>query len=131
MRKIVILLVSLFCLLSYSQEEYQLSTHILDISKGKGASSVLVKLEKFQNSVWVEIDQKSTDQNGRIKNFLQKNKSNIGIYKLVFFVKPYFELQKTDSFYPFVEVVFEIKDNEHYHIPITLSANGYSTYRGN
>lgn len=131
MRKIIVFIVSFFCFLCHSQEEYQLSTHILDISKGKGASNVFVKLEKLQNSVWVEIDQKSTDQNGRIKNFLQKNKSNIGIYKLVFLIKPYFELQKTDSFYPFVEVVFEIKDNEHYHVPITLTANGYSTYRGN
>ncbi|MFC2427031.1 MAG: hydroxyisourate hydrolase, partial [Capnocytophaga leadbetteri] len=31
----------------------------------------------------------------------------------------------------FIEVVFEIKDNQHYHIPITLSPYGYSTYRGN
>ena len=57
--------------------------------------------------------------------------SNIGVYKLIFRVQPYFESQKLESFYPFVEVVFEIKDNEHYHVPITLSANGYSTYRGN
>ena len=27
--------------------------------------------------------------------------------------------------------LFEIKDNGHYHIPITISANGYATYRGN
>ncbi|WP_185093995.1 hydroxyisourate hydrolase, partial [Riemerella anatipestifer] len=24
-----------------------------------------------------------------------------------------------------------IKDNNHYHVPITLSPYGYSTYRGN
>ena len=36
-----------------------------------------------------------------------------------------------DSFYPFIEVVFEIKDGKHYHVPITLSPYGYSTYRGN
>ncbi|MGC1633228.1 MAG: hydroxyisourate hydrolase, partial [Gelidibacter sp.] len=35
------------------------------------------------------------------------------------------------SFYPFIEVVFEIKDDNHYHVPITLSPFGYSTYRGN
>ncbi|EAL5187972.1 hydroxyisourate hydrolase, partial [Campylobacter coli] len=38
---------------------------------------------------------------------------------------------KVDSFYPFVEVSFELlKDQKHYHIPITLSPFGYSTYRG-
>ena len=36
----------------------------------------------------------------------------------------------TESFYPYIEVVFEIKDKNHYHVPITLSAYGYSTYRG-
>ena len=35
------------------------------------------------------------------------------------------------SFYPFVEVVFELADQEHYHVTITLSPYGYSTYRGN
>ncbi|WP_274922156.1 hydroxyisourate hydrolase [Actinobacillus pleuropneumoniae] len=34
------------------------------------------------------------------------------------------------SFYPFVEVSFELNDSSHYHVPITLSPYGYSTYRG-
>ena len=51
--------------------------------------------------------------------------------KLTYQVGPYFEAQGQDSFYPFIEVVFQIKDNAHYHVPITLSPYGYSTYRGN
>ena len=39
--------------------------------------------------------------------------------------------QKVDSFYPYIEVVFQIKDDQHYHVPITLSPFGYATYRGN
>ncbi|MGO1752665.1 MAG: hydroxyisourate hydrolase, partial [Psychroflexus sp.] len=35
-----------------------------------------------------------------------------------------------NSFYPYIEVVFEIENQKHYHVPITLSAYGYSTYRG-
>ena len=116
---------------SFAQDKFQLSTHILDISKGQGAPNVLVQLEKKQNSSWIKVGESFTDQNGRIKDFLKMNTSNTGIYKLTFQVKPYFENQKMNSFYPFIEVVFEIKDNEHYHVPITLSANGYSTYRGN
>lgn len=54
-----------------------------------------------------------------------------GIYKLTYHVGPYFEARKQDTFYPFVEVVFEIGDTSHYHVPITLSPYGYSTYRGN
>ena len=33
--------------------------------------------------------------------------------------------------YPYVEIVFEIADaKQHYHIPLLLAANGYTTYRG-
>jgi 5-hydroxyisourate hydrolase len=38
---------------------------------------------------------------------------------------------KDRQFYPFIEVVFQIKDANHYHVPITLSSYGYATYRGN
>ena len=131
MKKLVVLLFLVVSTLGYTQEKFQLSTHILDISKGQGASNVLVQLEKLDGKKWVAIDESKTDSNGRIKEFLKMKTSNVGVYKLIFIVKPYFESQKLESFYPFVEVVFEIKDNEHYHVPITLSANGYSTYRGN
>ena len=131
MKKLVVLLFLVVSTFGYSQEKFQLSTHILDISKGQGASNVLVQLEKLDGKKWVAIDESKTDSNGRIKEFLKMKTSNVGVYKLIFMVKHYFESQKLESFYPFVEVVFEIKDNEHYHVPITLSANGYSTYRGN
>jgi 5-hydroxyisourate hydrolase len=33
--------------------------------------------------------------------------------------------------YPLVEIVFEVKDaGEHFHIPLLLTPNGYTTYRG-
>ncbi len=44
---------------------------------------------------------------------------------------PYFEALGERSIYPWVEVVFRIEGSGHYHIPITMSANGYATYRGN
>lgn len=131
MKKLVVVLFLIVSTIGYSQEKFQLSTHILDISKGQGASNVVVQLEKLDGKKWIAIDESKTDSNGRIKEFLKMKTSNVGVYKLIFMVKPYFESQKLESFYPFVEVVFEIKDNEHYHVPITLSANGYSTYRGN
>ncbi len=43
----------------------------------------------------------------------------------------YFKKINEESFYPWIEVVFQLKDSEHYHVPITLTAYGYSTYRGN
>ena len=130
----ILILLILFSAFIQAQEKYQLSSHILDISQGKPAPNVKIALSKQdENQNWVLIDEKYTDNNGRIKDFLKEesNKNNNGVYKLTFYITPYFEKLKQKTFYPFIEVVFEIKDNQHYHIPITLSPYGYSTYRGN
>ena len=134
MRNPILILLIFFSAFIQAQEKYQLSSHILDISQGKPAPNVKIALSKQdKNQNWILIDEKYTDNNGRIKNFLKEesNKNNNGVYKLTFYITPYFEKLKQKTFYPFIEVVFEIKDNQHYHIPITLSPYGYSTYRGN
>ena len=134
MRNPILILLIFFSAFIQAQEKYQLSSHILDISQGKPASNVKIALSKQdENQNWVLIDEKYTDNNGRIKDFLKEesNKNNNGVYKLTFYITPYFEKLKQKTFYPFIEVVFEIKDNQHYHIPITLSPYGYSTYKGN
>jgi len=123
-----------FVSIALAQEPvYQLSSHILDITAGKPAANVKITLSKKNtNDQWVKVEEKFTDTNGRIKDFLkQDGKSHVGIYKLTFHTSPYFAVQQQKSFYPFIEVVFELQDNEHYHVPITLSPFGYSTYRGN
>lgn len=135
MKKIIltILLATLSNLTFGQTNKYQLSSHILDVSKGIPATGVTIKLEKYneQTKIWSFIDEKITDLNGRITDFLSTEKSNLGIYKLTYYTSDYFKKTNTDSFYPFIDVVFEIKDNNHYHVPITLSAYGYATYRGN
>ncbi|TYB76390.1 hydroxyisourate hydrolase [Bizionia myxarmorum] len=121
--------------LSFAQDvTYLLSSHILDITQGQPAPNVKISLSEQDNSGnWKTIDEKFTDENGRISDFLKQengSKKN-GIYKLTYFVEPYFKKMNQSSFYPFIEVVFEIKNDNHYHVPITLSPFGYSTYRGN
>jgi 5-hydroxyisourate hydrolase len=135
MKKIILsVLLGMVLNIAYGQAPtYQLSSHILDVSSGMPASGVTAQLEKLneKTKVWVFIDKKVTDGQGRIKEFLDGRQQNRGIYKLTFFVKDYFSSKKTESFYPFIDVVFQIQDEKHYHVPITLSAYGYSTYRGN
>lgn len=127
-----ILLFSLsFCSIYAQSADYQLSTHILDINKGLPAKEVNITLYKLSPAnEWEKVVSKVTDDNGRIPDFLPTNKDNTGIYKLKFETEPYFLSQGLKSIYPFVEIVFKIEGNSHYHIPITMSANGYSTYRG-
>ena len=122
----VIIILSLLPFSIYAQtESHQLSTHILDISKGEPAQGVditLYKLNPSTPSQWKQIATGKTDVNGRISNFLPDIEDN---------TEPYFLKQGLKSIYPFVEVIFRIEGKKHYHIPITMSANGYSTYRGN
>ena len=115
------------------KNDYQLSSHILDVSKGMPANDVKIKLEKLNetNKVWYFVDEKMTDENGRIGNFLKSGKDNTGIYRFTYYTAAYFQKAGVESFYPFIEVVFQIQDDKHYHVPITLSAYGYATYRGN
>ncbi|HEH5309343.1 TPA: hydroxyisourate hydrolase [Campylobacter coli] len=132
-KKILLALISIPIFLNAT--EYQLSTHILDINSGQSASNVKVELYNLdQNRQWVKISEKFTKKNGRIADFLPYEKTenrSFGVYKLKFYTKDYYISHKVDSFYPFVEVSFELlKDQKHYHIPITLSPFGYLTYRG-
>ncbi len=44
---------------------------------------------------------------------------------------PTIKRNQVDGLYPYVEIVFTVSDGEqHYHIPLLLTANGYTTYRG-
>lgn len=132
-RLFLLFVIALFSVSFAKAEGYQLSTHILDINKGKPAAGVNVELYRMsEKAEWTKIDEGRTDSNGRIADFLQEgNNDNKGVYKLIFYVEPYLSGEGQNSIYPFIEVVFKIDDDVHYHIPLTLSANGYSTYRGN
>ncbi|ARS35753.1 hydroxyisourate hydrolase [Pontibacter actiniarum] len=130
----LLLLFVLITTVTHAQtSSYQLSSHILDVATGMPAKGVPVQLEKLDETTqqWIQVDEKRTDDNGRIKEFLSTKSPNVGIYRLRFLVAGYFKGKQTESFYPFIEVVFQIKDKEHYHVPITLSPYGYATYRGN
>lgn len=137
MKNLLICLLSLLPLLGLAQAtptKNQLSTHILDISTGQPAPGVTVRLHQYNaaQQTWTTLAEKKTDAAGRIPDFLPSASAagTPGTYKLTFLTQPYFESKKQQSFYPFIEVVFEIKDGVHYHVPITLSPYGYSTYRG-
>ena len=52
-------------------------------------------------------------------------------YRLTFETGAYFASTGRRSFYPRVEVTFEVAaPGEHHHVPLLLSPFGYSTYRG-
>jgi 5-hydroxyisourate hydrolase len=109
----------------------QLTTHILDTTKGKPASGVSIILFHQKNNNWAELARGITNADGRIPDLVSKDKIlETGNYKMKFETKAYFDKDQIASFYPYVEIVFEITTQEHYHIPLLLNPFGYSTYRG-
>ena len=115
----------------------QITTHILDTSRGKPASDVSVKLYQRKDSrempeSWLTIGQGITDSDGRIAELLPREGAlAAGTYKLRFNTKAYFDHFDSPYFYPFIEIVFEIEgDGQHYHVPLLLNPYGFSTYRG-
>ena len=109
----------------------QVTTHILDTTIGKPAAGITIVLYSGENDAWTEIARGKTNNDGRITDLLKKEDLlQIGIYKLRFETKDYFDKNGIPTFYPYVEIIFDIQSNDHYHIPLLLNPFGYSTYRG-
>jgi 5-hydroxyisourate hydrolase len=110
----------------------QITTHVLDISLGRPAANVNVTLEaQTAANEWILVGRGSTDGDGRLKDLAAGKTLNRGTHRLTFETGAYFALRKIDGLYPQVVVVFEVNDaRDHYHIPLLLSPQGYTTYRG-
>jgi len=109
----------------------QLTTHILDTTKGRPAAGVTTALYEPSGDNWHEIARGTTNADGRITDLLpHERRLAAGVYKLKFFTREYFERDGTAGFYPFVEICFTVADDGHYHVPLLLNPFGYSTYRG-
>jgi 5-hydroxyisourate hydrolase len=102
------------------------------VSRGRPASDVPVQLERREApGHWRPLQSSHTDHDGRCGQMLPSDELPSGIYRLVFDTASYFDGLKMDSLYPVVEVTFEVREGEsQFHIPLLLSANGYTTYRG-
>jgi 5-hydroxyisourate hydrolase len=109
-----------------------ISTHILDTAHGRPAAGVPVTLARLTKSTWSLLNDDHTDADGRCKNMLPPtHQLQPGVYRIHFTTAVYYEQQQLQGLYPFVEVAFTVTDsNQHYHIPLLLTANGYTTYRG-
>lgn len=106
-----------------------ISTHILDIARGKPARGVLVRLDYLSEGEYKFAAEGMTDADGRVRDW--KFEMHKGTWRIRFEVGAYFENLKEAYFYPFVEIVFFVDNpDQHYHVPLLLSPYGYSTYRG-
>ena len=132
------------------------STHVLDTVLGKPAAGVAVRLEKQDGSGWIEVTHEEgcetprntpwtervheqpepwsevarsmTDADGRCRDLARDLPA--GVYRIVFDTGIYLRSQHRTSIYPEIAVTFDCDGAAHYHLPLLLSDNGYTTYRG-
>ena len=111
----------------------RISTHVLDTAQGKPASGMPVRLERQNPSgKWSPVGSAQTDQDGRCSQLLPEGDAlREGLYRLTFDTSAYFASSGAQGLYPVVEITFRVRREEsHLHIPLLLSPNGYTTYRG-
>jgi 5-hydroxyisourate hydrolase len=109
-----------------------ITTHVLDTSRGRPAAGMDVALEHASAGEWQRIGAGKTSSDGRAANLAPAGAElAAGTYRLVFATGAYFQALGVAGFYPEVSIVFEVRDPaEHHHVPLLLSPYGYSTYRG-
>jgi len=104
-----------------------ITTHVLDTVLGKPAAEIAVRLEKLEGS-WVEVAASATDADGRCRDLAAD--AQAGNYRLTFDTGSYFKRLGRASIYPEIAITFTCDGKEHYHLPLLLSDNSYTTYRG-
>ena len=111
----------------------RISTHVLDTARGKPAPAVPLRLDfREATGSWRQVSSAQTDADGRCTQLLPEHqKLAEGVYRLTFDTTAYFASQGILGLYPLVEITFHARSGEsHFHIPLLISPNGYTTYRG-
>ena len=107
-----------------------LTTHVLDTVRGLPAEGIPVIVSRQERDDWRRLAEGLTNKDGRCADLLKQGGLAPGLYRLRFETAHYFAAQKFRGFYPYVDIVFEVMDDRHHHVPLLLSPFGYSTYRG-
>jgi 5-hydroxyisourate hydrolase len=90
------------------------STHVLDVERGRPASGIRVEL--WQDDL---VTAGETDGDGRIADLAADLEP--GVYRLLF--------RPTSPFFRSVGIEVELEDG-HYHVPLLVSSYSCTTYRG-
>jgi 5-hydroxyisourate hydrolase len=125
-----------------------ITTHVLDTVLGKPAAGIAVRLEKLESGGWIEVSSNGespervrdapcdwveiaasvTDADGRCRNLAAD--APAGDYRLTFSTGSYLSRLGRTSIYPEIPITFSCDGKGHYHLPLLLSDNSYTTYRG-
>ncbi len=109
----------------------EVSTHILDLSRGTGRGGVPVTLARqAPDGGWTIVGRGTTDAEGRVRQLGEPRAIAAGIYRLQFDMAGG-SATAAAPFFPEIILTFRVTDAAaHYHVPVVVSPYGYSTYRG-
>jgi 5-hydroxyisourate hydrolase len=98
----------------------RITTHVLDTVSGSPATGVAVTLFSDAGAGWHEVASAVTDDDGRVSTFPEVAAGRARL-----------QFASGTPFFPEVLVTFVVQDGrEQLHVPLLLSAYGYSVYRG-
>jgi 5-hydroxyisourate hydrolase len=126
-----------------------ITTHVLDTVLGKPAAGIGVRLDRLEGGGWVEVSSgrrtradrvqgvpgawvtvsiSKTDADGRCRDLIKN--ASASTYRLMFDTGAYFARAGRSGIYPEISIVFVCTGEGNYHLPLLLSDNSYTTYRG-
>ncbi len=130
-----------------------ITTHVLDAVLGKPGAGISVRLEKQEGGGWIEVAKEApgmgaapaervkdspsgwtevsrgvTDADGRCRDLAPDQPA--GVYRLTFETGAYLLQKGRTSIYPEISIIFTCGGDDHYHLPLLLCDNSYTTYRG-
>ena len=107
----------------------RITTHVLDTVLGKPAAGVAVRLEMKQGDAWTAVAAGETDADGRCRDLAED--AVAGDYRLTFSTGAYSgaPMAAPASIRRF-QSRLSAQASAHYHLPLLLSDNSYTTYRG-
>lgn len=130
-------------------ERDPITCHALDTTTGRPAAGINVTLICLSEES--TLFRATTNADGRIANWRNEQEnaaskkvgelivtegrketqhlpSGSSLWKLQFETGAYYGYENT--FFPFVELNFLVKEGEHFHVPLLLGPYSYTTYRG-
>ncbi|MBW5448528.1 hydroxyisourate hydrolase [Cohnella sp. CFH 77786] len=118
----------------------RLTTHVLDVSKGKPAAGLRLQLfARDEEGAAVLLRDARTNEEGRlVEPLLDGSDFREGLYEILFWAGEYFAGgdaggggNGSERFLDLIPVRFRVCDAAvHYHVPLLVAPGGYSTYRG-
>src|SRR5882672_4226353 len=95
-----------------------ITSHVLDIALGQPARDVVVRLEVQQDAgTWKVLAARMTGDDGRVEDLLAETPLEARTYRLTFEIGSYFRASGRASFYPRVEISFNVAaPTENHHV---------------